>query len=277
MVRCHSLRQLGCLLILSGALLACASWADAVSSVQLLRVSGCGGVLPANPPLRENSQLDRAAAFWAAGSAPGAAATRSGYRSQLAVGLRLSGPDDAILQSLRRTGCRPMENQSLRDLGSYRRGTTTWLVIAAPSASPTVTSTARVLQLVNEVRASGSRCGGKSFAPAAPLQKSGTLDSVAADHAGDMARHDYFEHVDLQGNTPADRVRASGYREKLVGENIAYGPSSAEEVVSGWLHSTGHCENIMDPRFVEMGLAAAPGSGSRRGLYWDQVLAEPAK
>jgi uncharacterized protein YkwD len=83
--------------------------------------------------------------------------------------------------------------------------------------------------------------------------------------------------VDLDGNTPADRLRASGYRERLVGENIAYGPTSAQEVVAGWLHSTGHCENIMDPRFVEMGLAVAPGSGSRRGLYWDQELAQPAR
>ncbi len=68
-------------------------------------------------------------------------------------------------------------------------------------------------------------------------------------------------------------MRATGYRDTLVGENIAYGPTSADEVVAGWLHSPGHCENIMDPRFVEMGLALAPGQGSRRGLYWDQELA----
>jgi len=92
-----------------------------------------------------------------------------------------------------------------------------------------------------------------------------------------MARHDYFEHVDLKGDSPADRVRARGYHEKLVGENIAYGPASADEVVAGWLHSPGHCENIMDPRFVEMGLAYAPGQRDMPGLYWDQVLATPAR
>lgn len=282
--------QLGCLLILTCALCAQTAAADPVSAVQLLRTSGCGGVLPAIQPLQHNGQLDRAAAFWAAGGSPGSAVVRSGYRSQVAMGLRLSGPDDSILQSLRRTRCRPVADQSLRDMGVYRQGMQTWVVIAspesaartfgyatAPSAARTATSAARVLQLVNEVRAIGSRCGDKSFGPAAPLRGSGTLDSVAADHAEDMARHDYFEHVDLQGNTPADRVRDSGYREKLVGENIAYGPTSAEEVVAGWLHSTGHCENIMDPRFVEMGVGVMPGRGSRRGLYWDQVLAEPAK
>jgi uncharacterized protein YkwD len=90
-----------------------------------------------------------------------------------------------------------------------------------------------------------------------------------------MAAHNYFEHEDLAGHSPADRVRAVGYREKLVGENIAYGPKSAEEVVQGWLDSPGHCENIMDPRFAEMGIAYAAGQASRRGLYWVQLLAAP--
>jgi uncharacterized protein YkwD len=90
-----------------------------------------------------------------------------------------------------------------------------------------------------------------------------------------MAEHGYFEHQDLAGRSPAERVRAVGYRETLVGENIAYGPQSAEEVVRGWLDSPGHCENIMDPRFAEMGIAYAPGRASRHGLYWVQVLAAP--
>ena len=305
-----SLRQLGCLLVLCGPLPASVSWADPVSAVQLLRVSGCGGIMPAVQALHPDGQLQRAAALWASGGSPSTAAAQSGYQAQAVVGLRLRGPDDAILQNLRRSRCRPVADQTLRDVGAYREGRETWVLMASaqvsvaplpapaeateaparafpyspPSAAPDVPrttsrsiSTARVLQLVNEVRANGTSCGERSFGPAPPLQMSGTLDSVASEHAVDMARHDYFEHVDLNGHTPADRVRATGYRERLVGENIAYGPTSADEVVQGWLHSTGHCENIMDPRFVEMGLAAASGRGSRRGLYWDQVLAEPAK
>ena len=76
-----------------------------------------------------------------------------------------------------------------------------------------------------------------------------------------------------------DRVghaeRLVGYQEKLVGENIAYGPKTAEEVVQGWLDSPGHCENIMDPRFAEMGIAFAAGRASRRGLFWVQLLVAP--
>jgi uncharacterized protein YkwD len=108
-----------------------------------------------------------------------------------------------------------------------------------------------------------------------PVALSGTLGGVAYGHATDMAVHGYFEHQDLTGQSPADRVRAVGYREKLVGENIAYGPQTVEEVVRGWLDSPDHCENIMDPRFAEMGIASAAGRTTRHGLYWVQVLAEP--
>jgi uncharacterized protein YkwD len=146
--------------------------------------------------------------------------------------------------------------------------------VATPAAVPTV-SAQRALQLVNDVRARGTRCGSRAFAPAPPVTLSGTLAGVAYGHATDMAQHNYFEHEDLAGHSPADRVRAVGYREKLVGENIAYGPETTEEVVQGWLDSPGHCENIMDPRFAQMGIAAAAGQATRHGLYWVQVLAAP--
>jgi uncharacterized protein YkwD len=48
-----------------------------------------------------------------------------------------------------------------------------------------------------------------------------------------------------------------------------------DEVVQGWLDSPGHCENIMDPRFVEMGLGYATSHDSKHALYWVQVLATP--
>ena len=133
----------------------------------------------------------------------------------------------------------------------------------------------RALQLVNNVRARGTRCGSELFGPAPPVTLSSTLGGVAFGHADDMATNNYFEHEDLQGKSPSDRVRATGYQEKLVGENIAYGPKSVDEVVQGWLDSPGHCENIMDPRFVEMGLGYATSHDSKHALYWVQVLATP--
>jgi uncharacterized protein YkwD len=253
--------------------------ADALTAVQILREGGCGGTLPAAPPLHHNAQLDRAAQEWATGRAATAAIERSGYVAQSSATVHISGPDSDDVELLKRSGCHTLADRALNDIGLYRHGPDRWLVLASaytvPARAQAPMLAARALQLVNDVRARGARCGEKSFGPAPPVKLSGPLAEVALGHASDMALHDYFEHQDLTGHSPADRVRAIGYRETLVGENIAYGPQSAEEVVQGWLDSPGHCENIMDPRFSEMGLAFSAGQASRHGLYWVQLLAAP--
>ena len=252
---------------------------EALAAVQLLREGGCGGTVPAARPRNHDGLLDRAAAQWAAGQTLAAATENSGYRPESAAGVHLTGPSSAALDTLRRSECATVANRGMRDVGIHHRGRDTWIVLASPYVVPSRTEApvlaARALDLVNEARTRGARCGTRWFAPAPPVRRSGTLDGVALGHATDMADHDYFEHEDLAGHTPADRVRAVGYRETLVGENIAYGLKSADEVVHGWLESPGHCENIMDPRFAEMGIAYAQGRAVKHGLYWVQVLAAP--
>jgi uncharacterized protein YkwD len=255
--------------------------ADALSAVQVLREGGCGGTQSAAPALRHDASLDYAAQLWAQGETLEHATLHGGYVAERTAGLHVSGADSALLDTLRRSGCRTLGNSALRDIGIYRNRREVWLVLGSPyaiparSAAPQLAS--RTLVLVNAARARGADCGDRAFAPAPPLRLSATLADVALGHAADMAAHDYFEHQDRAGHSPAERVRAVGYRESLVGENIAYGPETPEEVVRGWLESPGHCENIMDPRFTEMGIAYSPGSASRRGLYWVQLLAAPAR
>jgi len=221
--------------------------------------------------------LDRAAEQWANGLALSAAAQSGGYSADATAGLRVRGSDTDMISTLRRASCRAVSSRDLQDIGIYRRGPDNWLVLSSrytlPDRSQAPALAVRALELVNQVRARGTRCGQRSFAPTSPLTLSPTLATVAFGHAADMA--DYFEHEDLAGRSPAQRVRAGGYQEKLVGENIAYGPKSIDEVVQGWLESPDHCENIMDPRFAQMGIAYAPGQLSRRGLYWVQLLAAP--
>jgi uncharacterized protein YkwD len=135
---------------------------------------------------------------------------------------------------------------------------------------------ARVVELVNDARANGKRCGRERFAAAPPLSVSRELNDAATDHARDMARRKYFEHRGRDGSEPRDRVRRSGYQSRLTGENIAYGPESAEEVVAGWLASPGHCANIMDPRFRDIGVGVA--TGPKRGqIYWVQNFGAPRR
>jgi uncharacterized protein YkwD len=286
--------------------------ADGLYVVQTLRAGGCGGLMASAAPLQKSTSLDQAAAQWAGGQTAEAAIESSGYHAQQWATLHYRGPDNQAFQQLRTGGCRNVLGATLHDIGVYHQGEDTWLVMAVPghaaisapavatprapsvvaaaapapqahavasaarsAVAPLPVDASRVLQLVNAARARGALCGSRSFAPVAPVRLSEQLADVAYGHATDMAEHNYFEHEDLQGHTPADRVKAAGYAEKLVGENIAYGPTSADEVVQGWLDSPGHCENIMDPRFAEMGIAYAPGRAQRHGLYWVQLLVAP--
>ncbi|HEX6396757.1 MAG TPA: CAP domain-containing protein [Steroidobacteraceae bacterium] len=157
----------------------------------------------------------------------------------------------------------------------------TWaLGSAAPAADAMVGRTshatlrARVVELVNEARSHGRRCGREKFSAAPALRASRKLDDAAAEHARDMARKKYFEHEGSDGSQPRDRVKRAGYQSRLTGENIALGPQSAEEVVAGWLDSPGHCANIMEPRFRDIGVGLA--TGPKRGqIYWVQNFGSP--
>jgi uncharacterized protein YkwD len=133
---------------------------------------------------------------------------------------------------------------------------------------------ARVVELVNAARSSGRKCGSQRFAAAPPLSASQKLNDAAAAHARDMARQNFFDHRGRDGSQPKDRVLRAGYQPRLTGENIAFGPESAEEVVAGWLDSPDHCANIMDSRFQNMGVGLA--TGKKRGrIYWVQTFGAP--
>jgi len=274
--------RLGALLALVLATMAPAA-ADVLRSVEVLREGGCGGRQPAAPALHHVASLDRVAEHWSWGRSLEQAAAQVDYAGDVASGLHVRTSPAAspavLLKVLAGDGCRTLADRALAEIGVWQHAGDTWLVLARPRSLPrryqAPILAGRVLELVNEARSRGTRCGTHVFGPAPPVSASPTLDGVALGHADDMAVHGYFEHQDLAGHSPADRVRASGYREKLVGENIAYGPKSAEEVVQGWLDSPGHCENIMDPRFAEMGIAFASGRAGRHGLYWVQLLAAP--
>jgi uncharacterized protein YkwD len=81
----------------------------------------------------------------------------------------------------------------------------------------------------------------------------GALGDAALAHSTDMARLRYFTHQGKDGRAVGDRALQAGYRWQRIAENIAAGQESGDEAVAGWLASPGHCANIMNGRFTEMG------------------------
>ena len=202
-------------------------------------------------------------------------------RPSFASSMHLVGLNDdhAVATSLANRFCHDLAEPTLREVGSARVGNDLWIVVLAPLEVPAPGDQAavgrEVLARVNAARASGYRCGNRSFASTGPLRLSGPLSSVALLHSTAMARSNSLEHVERDGSTPSDRVRRSGYLAGVVGENIAGGVASATDAVAGWLASPGHCANLMDSRFKEMGLAFAVEPNSQYQIYWTQLFAVP--
>ncbi|GGK30598.1 hypothetical protein GCM10008955_25480 [Deinococcus malanensis] len=125
-----------------------------------------------------------------------------------------------------------------------------------------------MLSLTNAARAQARTCGETTHAAAPALSANAQLAQAAQAHASDMAARNYFSHTSQDGRTMADRITAAGYRWSTIGENIAAGQTTPEEVVSGWLSSPGHCRNIMNPAFRELGVGYVQGGSYRH--YWVQ-------
>jgi uncharacterized protein YkwD len=135
----------------------------------------------------------------------------------------------------------------------------------------------KMLRLVNRARSSQRRCGAKVYPPVASIRWNAALARAAQRHAVDMARYNRLSHTGSSGSTPAARVNKAGYRWRAVGENIAAGQPTCEAVVDNWLASAGHCANLMETRFTEMGAACEQVSSTKYGTYWTLVLATPVQ
>jgi uncharacterized protein YkwD len=92
-----------------------------------------------------------------------------------------------------------------------------------------------------------------------------------------MLKRGYFDHRSPAGTTVRERSRAAGYNWAAIGENIAFGQTSVDEVVETWLESPGHRKNILSPNFTELGIGLALGRGpdGKYQVLWVQNFGAP--
>lgn len=129
------------------------------------------------------------------------------------------------------------------------------------------------LRAINAARAQARSCGDRAMTAARPLRWNTQLYWAASAHSRDMAERDYFEHRDPAGDSVRERVRAQNYPWSHVGENIAAGSEDVERAVAAWLRSPSHCENLMEPDYVDVALACAERPGTEFEIYWTLVMA----
>lgn len=224
--------------------------------------------------------LDAAAVRLAEGGELAYAIADAGYeaRSATSIQFRLR-ESDAFEDLLSRRFCSRLMDAAFTDIGIALRADQTWIILAAPFTPPSPNDAtqvqAHVIELVNAARAGGRRCGRKRFEATPALVPSLPLERAALAHSRDLAAHGPLSHRGSDGSGPADRVTREGYVWSTVAENVASGAMTAEEVVTGWLASPAHCENIMNPRFTDIGVAFALAPRQRGGIFWAQVFATP--
>lgn len=250
---------------------------DAINSI---RLHGCGGRAGINRPLHTARKLDAAARRTAAGASLHQALQGMDYSAQESAAIHVATPggDAATVHMLEQHFCAQITAPAEREIGIFRRDEDTWIVLAAPLEVPQPRDapavSRRVLELVNEARAQARRCGRETFNAAAPLKLSLALSEAALAHSLDMATRNYFDHAGPDGSTPASRVTRAGYAWQVVGENLAAGVPTPEEAVAGWLKSPAHCQNLMDPRFTDMGVGYTVNPKDPSVIFWTQVFAQ---
>ena len=90
-----------------------------------------------------------------------------------------------------------------------------------------------------------------------PLTLNDRLNSAAQAKANDMATRNYWSHNTPEGGEPWEFVVDAGYAYEKAGENLAYGFSSAQTAVNGWMNSQTHRENLLDASYQEVGFGYA--------------------
>lgn len=132
-------------------------------------------------------------------------------------------------------------------------------VATKPPSTPTAAPsgpTAQVVALVNKERA---KVG------CSALTVNAKLTAAALNHSKDMAAHSTMSHTGSDGSDAGERITRAGYSWMTYGENVAYGYGTAEQVMTGWMNSPGHRENILNCAFKEIGVGLAQPNS-----YWTQ-------
>lgn len=86
------------------------------------------------------------------------------------------------------------------------------------------------------------------------LKYSKQNSETARKHSKDMANNHYFDHTNLKGQSPFDRLKKDGITFNSAGENLAYGQVSSIYAHQGLMNSIGHRKNILNDTFKILGV-----------------------
>lgn len=178
----------------------------------------------------------------------------------------------ALLIGLALPGC----SAGISGLGGATVDPLTGLSTASGQQSSLGSQSAQLLQGINTARSQARDCDNDGTIETArpALKWNDRLEAAAAAHTQDVVNNnkpiDTTAHTGSDGSDVGVRVARAGYTAwTAVGENIAAGQNSVQEVIQDWLSSPSHCKAIMDKDFKDIGAAMLPGKPSNTfSAYW---------
>lgn len=92
---------------------------------------------------------------------------------------------------------------------------------------------------------------------AQPLAVNIDLMNAAQAKAENMVKDQYFSHNSPDGTAPWKFITDTGYSYLEAGENLAMTNQTNESVVTGWMNSPAHRDNVTNKNFTETGIGVA--------------------
>jgi hypothetical protein len=110
--------------------------------------------------------------------------------------------------------------------------------------------TRKIIELTNSQRENS----GSGF-----VVENAELTAAAQAKANDMFANNYWAHISPSGTEPWYFVSNAGYKYQHAGENLARDFSNPKDVVSAWMASPTHKQNLLDRRYKDIGVAVKDG------------------
>ncbi len=101
------------------------------------------------------------------------------------------------------------------------------------------------------------------------LELSPKLCQAAIEYAREMVHTGQFSHQGTEGNV-GQRLTNRGILWSHVGENIARGQTSINQVMWGWFNSPGHRANMLNPEYTQHGIGAYKTDSGE--IYWVHIF-----
>ncbi len=92
-----------------------------------------------------------------------------------------------------------------------------------------------------------------------PVTENSALDKAAVLKAQNMFEENYWAHFAPSGKSPWDFIIGSGYKFTFAGENLAKNFYNSDDVVIAWMDSPTHRDNLLNPKYKDIGIAVVEG------------------